>query len=128
MQYASNPLVPMSEQLKNVWRNQGPFLIVIVTLLPVFVYDTIKLSHRFAGPILRFRRLIQEIGQGKPATKLKFRGNDFWRGLADDFNQLIDQGYFSANNNTVNKDASADSENEDKNVVTADSADLQEVS
>ena len=128
MQYVFNPLTSMSDQLQNVWRNQGPFLIVMFTLLPIFVYDTVKLSNRFAGPILRFRRLIQDIGQGKPVKKLKFRDNDFWSGLADDFNQLIERGYFSAPNNTFDKDASADSEDEDENVVTADSADLQEVS
>ena len=28
---------------------------VLLALVPVFLYDTLKLSHRFAGPIVRLR-------------------------------------------------------------------------
>ena len=42
--------------MKDLWWSQGPFLLVMVFLLPVFVMDAIKLSHRFAGPIFSLRR------------------------------------------------------------------------
>jgi nitrogen fixation/metabolism regulation signal transduction histidine kinase len=60
-----------------------------VFLLPVFVVDTVKISHRFAGPIYSLRRAIREITQGKPARKLKFRTNDFWHELSEDFNAML---------------------------------------
>ena len=94
LQFVGDPLAPLSQHVSNFWRNQGAFLIVIVVTLPVFVYDTVKLSNRFAGPILRMRRVMQEIAQGKPAEKLSFCDHDFWRGLASDFNTLIDRGHF----------------------------------
>ena len=93
MQFMATPFAPLREQLANAWRNQGTFLIVMLLLLPVFVYDAVRLSNRFAGPILRLRRVMQQIGQGKPPERVEFRDDDFWRGLAADFNRLIDRGY-----------------------------------
>ena len=58
-------------------------------LLPVFVVDSIKLSHRFAGPIYSLRRAIRDIAQGKPARKLKFRRHDFWHEIAEDYNAML---------------------------------------
>jgi nitrogen fixation/metabolism regulation signal transduction histidine kinase len=51
--------------------------------------DSIKLSHRFAGPIYSLRRAIRDIADGKPARKLKFRRHDFWHDLADDYNAML---------------------------------------
>jgi hypothetical protein len=89
LQVLANPFRPVSEHFQDLWNTQGPFLLVMVFLLPVFVMDTVKLSHRFAGPIFNLRRAIQEIAQGKPAKRLKFRNRDFWHGLADDYNAML---------------------------------------
>ena len=75
--------------MQDLWWTQGPFLLVMVFLLPVFVVDTIKLSHRFAGPIFSLRRAIREIAQGKTPRKLKFRRRDFWHDLAEDYNAML---------------------------------------
>jgi methyl-accepting chemotaxis protein len=91
LQAMSNPFVPIKTHLQELWWTQGPFLLVMIFLLPVFVLDTIKLSHRFAGPIYRLRRTIRAIADGEKTTPLKFRDFDFWHGLADDFNRMIDR-------------------------------------
>jgi nitrogen fixation/metabolism regulation signal transduction histidine kinase len=89
IQVLANPFRPISDHFQDLWNTQGPFLLVMVFLLPVFVMDAIKLSHRFAGPIFSLRRAIQEIAQGNPARRLKFRTRDFWQSLADDFNAML---------------------------------------
>jgi hypothetical protein len=89
LQVLTNPFRPLSAHLRDMWLTHGPFLLVMVFLLPAFVVDTIKLSHRFAGPIFNLRRTIREIAQGKPPRKLKFRRRDFWHDLADDFNAML---------------------------------------
>jgi nitrogen fixation/metabolism regulation signal transduction histidine kinase len=89
LQVLSDPFRPLAEHAKNLWWTHGPFLLVMVFLLPVFVVDTIKISHRFAGPVYALRRAIREIVQGKPARKLKFRRRDFWHDLADDYNAML---------------------------------------
>ena len=91
LQVLSNPFRPASEHARELWWTHGPFVIVMVFMLPVFIYDTIKLSHRFAGPIYRLRQTIRSIAQGSPAPKLRFRDFDFWQGLAEDFNGMVER-------------------------------------
>jgi hypothetical protein len=89
LQVLSDPFRPAGDHLQNVWYTHGPFIIVMAFLLPVFVMDTIKISHRFAGPIYSLRRTMREVADGQPPRKLKFREGDFWRELADDYNAMI---------------------------------------
>lgn len=91
LQVLSNPLQPIAEHLRQLWWTHGPFLVVMVFLLPVFVLDTIKLSHRFAGPMYRVRQVIRSIAEGNTPPRLKFRDFDFWQGMAQDFNLMVDR-------------------------------------
>ncbi|MEQ8208896.1 MAG: hypothetical protein RH917_03620 [Lacipirellulaceae bacterium] len=88
LQVLSNPFRPISEHFQQLWWTQGPFIMVMVFMMPVFVVDTIKISHRFAGPIYRLRQTIKEIAETGEVKVLKFRDFDFWQGLADDFNKM----------------------------------------
>jgi hypothetical protein len=89
LQVLSNPFRPLLSHARDLWWTHGPFLLVLVFLMPVFVVDTIKLSHRFAGPVFALRRALREIVQGKPPRKLKFRKRDFWHDLAEDYNAML---------------------------------------
>ena len=88
LQVLSNPLQPLGEHVRQIWWSHGPFLVVMLFLLPAFVLDTIKLSHRFAGPIYRLRNTIRKIAEGGPVEQLAFRDFDFWQGMAKDFNAM----------------------------------------
>lgn len=89
LQVLSNPFRPISQHAQQLWWTHGPFILVMIFMLPVFVVDTIKLSHRFAGPIYRLRHTVRNIAQGGDVKLLKFRDFDFWQGLAVDFNSMI---------------------------------------
>jgi nitrogen fixation/metabolism regulation signal transduction histidine kinase len=89
LQVLTNPFQPLSAHLRDLWFAQGPFLLVMAFLLPVFVLDTIKLSNRFAGPIFSLRRAIRQVAQGEKPRKLKFRRRDFWQDLAEDYNAML---------------------------------------
>jgi len=89
LQVLSDPFRPASDHVENMWYTQGPILVVMVFLLPLFVVDTIKLSHRFAGPIFSLRRAMRDVAAGQPPRKLQFRDGDFWHDLADDYNAMI---------------------------------------
>ena len=91
LQVLANPFRPMSQHLQQLWWTQGPFLLVMVFLLPVFIVDTIRLSNRFAGPIYRLRQTIRGLAEGEPVRPLRFRDFDFWHGLAEDFNHMVDR-------------------------------------
>ncbi|MFO0789592.1 MAG: hypothetical protein U0805_09040 [Pirellulales bacterium] len=89
LQVLTDPFRPLSAHLQDLWWTHGPFLLVMVFLLPAYIVDTIKLSNRFAGPIFSLRRAMREIAAGKPARRLAFRKRDFWRDLADDYNAML---------------------------------------
>ncbi|WDQ18571.1 hypothetical protein [Rhodopirellula sp. P2] len=65
-----------------------PFFLISLALIPAFVLDTLKLTNRFAGPIMRLRTEILNAAEGRPVTRLCFRTNDFWRDVADSFNSM----------------------------------------
>ena len=65
LQVLSNPFRSIREHAQHVWWTHGPFLLVMFFMLPVFIVDTIKLSHRFAGPIYRLRQTIRSLAHGE---------------------------------------------------------------
>ena len=89
LQFCCNPLLPPGEHFQQLWMTYGPLLFSMAFLLPVFILDTIKQSHRFAGPILRLRRELRDVAQGEKPQRLKFRKGDFWQDLAVDYNNMI---------------------------------------
>ena len=66
-----------------------PFFIITMALIPAFVWDTLKLTNRFAGPIMRLRASLLEASEGRAVTPLHFRTNDYWREIATNFNALV---------------------------------------
>ena len=61
LQVMTDPFRPLSAHLKELWWTHGPFLLVAVFMLPAYVVDTIKLSHRFAGPIFSLAGRLREV-------------------------------------------------------------------
>ena len=69
-------------------REQTVSFVVILALLPWFLHDALKLSNRFAGPIHRLKDSLKNLADGSQVQELKFRDNDFWRELSEDFNRV----------------------------------------
>lgn len=67
------------------------FFVLMMAIMPTFIYDTIKLSHRFAGPIVRLKESLRGLANGEAVPNMKFRDNDFWRELSEDFNRVTDR-------------------------------------
>lgn len=107
LQVLSDPFRPLSMHFQNLWWTHGPFLLVVLFLLPAYVVDTIKLSHRFAGPIFRLRRAIREVASGEAPQRIKFRKNDFWMDLADDYNAMLARLNVLPETNEAEEDAPA---------------------
>jgi hypothetical protein len=91
LQLLRDPFRPLEVHFQQLWWAQGPFFLVVVLLLPVFIFDSIKLSHRFVGPIYRLRQTIRKIVEGDTPPPLKFRDFDYWQDMAQDFNVMVDR-------------------------------------
>lgn len=66
-----------------------PFYIVSLALIPGFIWDTLQLTHRFAGPILRLRSALADAAKGREVEPLHFRDSDFWGEIAENFNAAL---------------------------------------
>jgi hypothetical protein len=63
----------------------------LIAILPLFVWDTVTLSHRFAGPMCRFHNSIKRLAAGEEVRPIRLRKGDFWTNFADDFNVLLER-------------------------------------
>ena len=72
----------------DMWFFYGPALVASVLLLPLVIVDIIRLSNRFAGPMLRLRRSMRELTRGEHVEPVEFRDGDYWQEFADEFNAL----------------------------------------
>ena len=85
---ATGPIRPLNSQLRELWTLFKPVAVASLLLLPVVIFDLLRVSNRFAGPMFRLRKSLRELAQGKPVAAVQFRQGDFWQELADDFNTV----------------------------------------
>lgn len=91
MQWLSNPFVSVGQTVAEAWWTHGPILLVLIGLLPVFVFDSIRLSAKFAGPVKRFRAALAKLAGGERPSQMTFRSDDYWQELASDLNKVTDR-------------------------------------
>lgn len=91
LRWMSNPFVSLGEHALAAWSMYGPLLLVLVCLAPVFVFDAVKLSNRFTGPVRRLKAATRALAEGRRPPRIKLRDGDFWKDLADDFNLVVDR-------------------------------------
>lgn len=80
--------------LESLWDSTTEFSalgLLVLTLLPAFMLDVIRFSNRFAGPMVRLRRFLKELGENGEVPQLKFRDDDFWIEVAKEFNLCRDR-------------------------------------
>jgi len=87
--FIETPTDPWALTLTMTWQRVVPFLLVSFALAPVFIWDAMKLSNRFVGPIVRVRKALSEISAGNAPRAIVFRRGDFWKSLAVDFNRAL---------------------------------------
>jgi hypothetical protein len=85
------PLRLFFPDTSGLWFCLAPAVVTTLLLLPIIVYDTVKLTHRFVGPMLRLRRGMRELAAGVHVEAIRFRDDDFWKEFADEFNALADR-------------------------------------
>jgi hypothetical protein len=89
LRWLTHPTVPLSRQFGEMFAAFGPYFVALLALLPMFVLDTIKLTNRFAGPYVRFRRHIHALLNDESPGPLKFRRGDFWNETEEELNALL---------------------------------------
>ena len=86
--FVGDPALGVGGHLAAVWQKYAFLVLGMLAIVPSFVYDSLKLSNKFAGPMVRLRHGIQKIARGEEVGTLKFRKGDFWGDVADEFNEM----------------------------------------
>jgi hypothetical protein len=84
----ANPRQAFVTHVAELGYRYAPVLFALLVLLPFLLLDVIRVSHRIVGPMVRLRREMHALAQGRPVPPVKFRKYDFWHDLADDFNEV----------------------------------------
>lgn len=79
---------PLSFHLETLWSNYGMLFVIMTCLFPAFAYDSVRLSHRFAGPVYALRSALRTLAEGGSIQEVTFRRGDYWTELASDLNRL----------------------------------------
>ena len=70
------------------WLDFWPSMVASVLVLPVIVWDLLRLSHRFVGPMIRLKKAMRDLADGKQVRPIAFREGDFWCEFAEEFNRV----------------------------------------
>ncbi|MCA9241930.1 MAG: hypothetical protein KDA37_17085 [Planctomycetales bacterium] len=78
------------------WKEIAPLLSMLavglvstVLIMPIVMFDLLKLTNRFAGPIFRVNRALRDLAAGEPVKPIKLRDGDYWQDVAESFNLLL---------------------------------------
>lgn len=64
-------------------------LIAATLALPVMLWTMVRVTHRIAGPMVRFKRHLREAADTGKLLPLHFRDDDEWHELAELYNELV---------------------------------------
>jgi uncharacterized membrane protein len=68
-----------------------PVFVCLLVLVPAMAWDAIHFSHKLVGPLVRFRKTVQEIADGQPVRPIKLREGDYLIEFRDDFNKMLEE-------------------------------------
>jgi len=80
-----------SDAWENMLRRHGPTVFFALVLTPIYIRELCKLTNRFAGPMVRVRRAMHDLAEGRDVAPIQFRPGDFWQELATDFNRVAER-------------------------------------
>jgi hypothetical protein len=78
-----------TELFTQLWLNCGPALLGSVLLLPLVLLDCLRLSSRFAGPMVRMQRMMRELAAGESPPAISLRPGDYWTEFAENMNIVM---------------------------------------
>jgi hypothetical protein len=76
---------------RNLVARHGPTVLAVLVLAPIFLRDLCKLTNRFAGPMVRLRRAMHDMAEGRKVAPVQLRDGDFWKEFAVDFNRVVER-------------------------------------
>ena len=86
-----DPYRPWSAHWSDFLSRYTPVFLVLLSIVPAIVYESVKLSHRLVGPIVRLKGAMQQVARGEHVRPIKLRKKDFGQEFIDAFNGILTQ-------------------------------------
>jgi hypothetical protein len=86
--FMREPGVGIGQSMLDTLKKNTLIFVLMVAVMPAFLYDTVKMSNRFAGPVSRLKQGLSALAKGQNVEPMNFRKGDFWGELAEDFNRV----------------------------------------
>ena len=87
-QYNQNPDWTLVKHSQVLFGQIWPWLPTAIFLLPLAIYDVVRLSNMFAGPIYRLRKHFAALRNDIACAPFTTREDDYWRDLAAPINDM----------------------------------------
>lgn len=84
--YCDNPQWTFQKQFAAWFSMIGPWLPSALLILPLVLYDIVRLSHQFVGPVHRARMQLERMVQSPNCTPYSLRTDDYWHELVRPMN------------------------------------------
>jgi hypothetical protein len=110
--------------LQEVWQQYGPVFVLSLLALPLALLDCLIMSNRYAGPILRMRRAMNQLARSEAVAPLRLRRGDLLHEMADDLNRiaaLVEKSVSGGSDETPDENApgQCDGVESKSNVITS---------
>ncbi len=90
-QFCQHPEWSVTEHIRGLLSQCGPWLPCLILIMPLVIFDVVRLSNLFAGPIYRLRRHLLALADNPERPPLTFREDDYWHNLVEPVNKLQTQ-------------------------------------
>lgn len=66
-------------------------LVCAALVLPFLLWDVLKMTHRIAGPLVRFQHALRDLAAGRRIRRIELRDGDLLTGFQDVFNEYLEK-------------------------------------
>jgi len=77
-------------------------LVCAIAIGPIVLWDALRVTHRIAGPLVRFQNSLKELAAGNAVEPIRLRDGDLLQDFQDVFNEFL-----ASSANPANRDAAA---------------------
>ena len=80
---------PSAQKAFSFFQANNTVLICAAAICPIMLWDTLRVTHRIAGPIERFKNVLKKLSRGDEVKDIQLRENDLLEDLRDAFNEFL---------------------------------------
>ena len=80
---------PFNEVYGQFTREHFSVILCALAILPLVIWDVLKMTHRIAGPLVRFQNCLRLLIAGTPVREVKLRKDDLLIELQQVFNEYL---------------------------------------